>query len=112
MGAGAEGVDVEGVGDWRRLNGTCPFLGAGGGEFSKCVSLFVESEESLSSRMTNSVADGMNAGALARKRCPERVIPGFGDEMAVTISRESEEKEGMVGATCRGGRTVECIMVV
>ncbi len=100
------------MGDWRRLNGAGPFLGAGGGEFSRSVSLSIESEESLSSRMTGSAADGMKAGAFARKRCPERVTPGACGEMVVLVSRESDEREGMVGITSRGGRTVECITVV
>ncbi len=77
---------MEGVGDCRRLNGTGPFLGAGGGEFSRSVSFSVESDESLSSGMIGCVADGMKAGALARKRCLEQVTAGAGDEMTVPIS--------------------------
>ncbi len=102
---------MEGVGDCRRLNGIGPFLGAGGGEFSRSVSLSVESDESLSSGMTGSATDGMKAGALARKRCPERVTEGTGDKMTVHVSR-SVEKDGSVGATGRGGGTVEYITVV
>ena len=78
-------ADVEGVDDCRRLNGTGPFLGAGGGEFSMFVSVSVESDESLSSGMTKSAADGMKAGALPRKRCPERVALGAGDGSRVPM---------------------------
>ena len=61
--------------------------------------------------MTGNAAEGTNGDASARKRCPERVTIGAGEGITVPSSC-AVELDGSVGATGRGGRTMECSTVV
>ncbi len=54
--------------------------------------------------MTASAAEGTKGDASARKRCPERVTTGAGSMRAPGSGVVGDDR---VGATCRGGRTVD-----